>query len=246
MNSDFNGNIEVAYKALEKRLQKDREEAISFLDTRPRLKRNFERSLNRLVFVNHLEDRPMIDPRKDLAGRVPISLGNGYIAKFVPTEELANVFFYHFVGSTLDNRFEEDNVRVLKECGFTKENGFFVPKHKVIGVSIEKGVLKVDKKGYGWVIAEDVSEGGLYKVTDVMPHHFVMLDNCDEFRAAYERNLRKLLEAYNDPRIDPSVYRHETPIDPILTLSRMLLAKVSNKRGEIIVGDLNNIRFDKK
>ncbi|MFC1682521.1 hypothetical protein ACFL0X_02805 [Nanoarchaeota archaeon] len=246
MNPDFHENIGSAYNALEHRLQKDRADAIGFLDARPHKKRDYEPMFNSIIFVNPPEGHLPIDPRKHLAGRVPVNLGNGYLAKFVPAEDLSNVFFYHLAGDCPDNRFEEDSVRVLRDYGFTEENGFFVPEHKVVGVSIVDGVPKVDEKRYGWVIVEDVSEGGLYEVTDVMPHHFEMLDNGREFGVAYGRNLRKLLELYNDPTIAPSVYRHGTPKNPVQTLSKMLLTKVRDNKGEIVVGDLNNVRFDRK
>ena len=244
MNSDFYENLGSAYKALEEKLQIDREGAMLFLDAHPDTRKKFEPLLDLIFFVSPPKGHS-INSREHLAGRIPVNLGNGYLGKFFPEGELSNLFFYNLVGNSLDNRFEEQNMGVLRDHGFTEENGFFVPEHKIVGISIQDRIPKVDQNGHGWAIVEDVSQGGVYEVIDIMPHHFVMLDNRVEFYEAYKRNIWKLFELYNDPTINPSVYRHGTPKNPVETLSKMLLAKVKDNKGEIIVGDLNNVRFDK-
>ena len=117
----------------------------------------------------------------------------------------------------------------------------------MIGLCFDKrGEISVDKTSYGIVIAEDVSENGSYQVTDVMAHHFICLKNSSELLQTYKTHIERLLEIYNDPRIKPSIHRHGKPEDPMPALSRMLLIRIKDNTGELVIGDLDNIVFDKK
>lgn len=246
MTFDFYGNLDKAYQALEERLKKDRLCALTQIKGKmPKV--DYELVRKFLVIVCPPKGHGPIDPRTDLAGRVALNLGNGYIAKFEPTEEMNGSFFtLASQKGCRDNSFEEENVRVLREKGFTQENGLYVPEHKVIGVSIVKNEVKLDTSGYGWVITEDISEGGLYTVGDVQPYHLVLLNNRQEFTEIYTRGLEMLGQLIQDPRFNPTVYRHGRPKNPIPALSKMLLSKVKDNVGKIVVGDLNNIRFDRR
>ena len=81
----------------------------------------------------------------------------------MPVSELGSRFFYNLPGNILHNGYEEHNVTVLREHGFT------VPEHQVFGVVLEEGVVKVNLGKEGWTITEDLSEGGVYQVSDIMP-----------------------------------------------------------------------------
>ena len=243
MTNAFLEGIGTAYTVLEARLKSDREEALEFFQKAPSKRPEF--GIDYTHFVKPPKGHGFILPRRHLDGRVPISLGNGYLAKFLPEDQIAAIYFTLIENNVVDNRFEEENVRILREAGFTEEEGFLVPDHKVMHVKLEDGVPKVNEELYGWVIVTDLTEDGQYEVTDVMPHHFVTLDNRQEFLEAYERNLKKLQELYVDPRFDVTVYRHASPKNPSLPLSRMLLARVKDNKGEVAIGDLNNLVFDR-
>ena len=244
MVSKFEANIREAYRALEERLGEDREWALDYFERRPR--KIPRTGLDDTLFIRPPGDHGPIVERRDLNGRVALPLSEGYLAKFFPESQLDSVLFILSPGNVLDNSFEEENVRVLKEHGFIEEDGFYVPEHKVVHVDLEEDDARINDRLYGWVITEDLSEGGSCQVTDVLPHYFVSLDNRAEFFERYEANLRKLREVYDSPNLSPSVYRHASPKDPNLALSKMLLAKVKDNKGEIIVGDLNNVCFDRK
>ena len=82
MNPQFTENIGSAYRALENRLDADREEVQNRLDgSWSHKKERYESLLDCHIF---LKSTHFIDPRTDLASRIPIILGEGYLAKMPP------------------------------------------------------------------------------------------------------------------------------------------------------------------
>ena len=208
-----------------------------------------------LEFEEHGGKRS-INPRTDYAQRVCIPLGGGYVAKSpLPCPETIMRNWYIFNSDIIssctgrDGRVisvDEETYAVLHQNGFSVANGFLMPKPVEVGVGLDSsGKLNVKPRGYGWIIQEDMSCGGEYEVTDILPHHFVTLENRADFFASYRRHLEALL-AFSDT-CEISVRRHPSSLnDYTLALSKMLLARVKENRGEIFIGDFNNLVFDEK
>ena len=147
--------------------------------------------------------------------------------------------------SRLQAKQEETNVELLREYGFTKQNGFLVPDHKIVGLRIENNQIKIDPKGIGLTIADDLSGNGTYLVSDISEVLIDDLDNAEEFTTNYQRHIEALLSFYHHPEIIGSINRHSPPENPLNSIKRMLLARVKDKVGEIAIGDLDNIFFEK-
>ncbi len=177
--------------------------------------------------------------------RATLKLGEGYVVKLRPQRGRGLDYIdLNPSMSRVQAIQEETNVRTLMNNGFTKENGFYVPYHKVIGINIVDGLIKVDESGFGLTISEDVSEDGKYLVTDINPLFFYNLDNRDEFLSDYRRHIDALLDLYHNPRINATINRHWKPSNPSEPISRMLLGKIQDKKGKIVIGDLDNILFE--
>ena len=116
MNTFFE-NIETAYKALEDRLNKDREEAKLYISSLKECSREVEflGIANGIIFLQQLGNKALINPRKDLAGRTIIKLNEGYIAKVRFSDQL-NSQFYVSMGDFSQNDFEEKNVSLLRQA----------------------------------------------------------------------------------------------------------------------------------
>ena len=177
--------------------------------------------------------------------RVCLCLDNGYAAKVLV---FGREKFYYSVSNPFMSQFqahqEEINAETLRFFGFTKENGFYVPDHKVVGWQLNSGIVKINPKGIGIAITEDLTENGMYQVTDIRPLDFYLLSNREEFAAEYHRHLEGLLDLYRNPCVFATINRHGRPDNPIEPISRMLLKRVKDGKGEIVIGDLDNIMFE--
>src|SRR3989338_4450602 len=90
--------------------------------------------------------------------RSTLNLGNGYVVKIIPQRDRRLDYIdLILIVSESQARQEETNVRTLRNNGFIKENGFYIPDHKVIGVKIIDGKIKVDEMGFGLTLCEDAS-----------------------------------------------------------------------------------------
>jgi len=179
--------------------------------------------------------------------RTTYSLGDGLAIKVLPQGNKKYAFInVRFGRSCQQGKQEEDNVRVLRKYGFTEENGFVVPDHRVVGIKIEDDKVKVDPMGIGITIVPDLSENGLYQVCDVDEELVESLVNQEEFSASYERHMAALLNLYHNPAIFSTINRHGIPKDPTEPISRMLLAVVKDNVGKVVIGDLDNIVFDEQ
>lgn len=189
--------------------------------------------------------------KKSLVGEVPvnsrvaISLGNGYIMKVRPWRG-RNFDYTHFEpNQNLTQKYiEEDNVKTLRKYGFTTENGFLVPEHKVIGIHLVDGRIKVNTEGYGVTITEDLSDGGNYEVVDFRPQLLIELQNGDALRTDYQRHIQTLFDLYNHPKIKATDNRHGQPDNPKESIDRMLMVMVKEGIGKLAVADLDNLVFD--
>ena len=243
MDDQFLKNMDSAYKALEDILNQSKSEVDRILGNNQRdfIQNKF------LILEKYI-------PAVDSDHRVPLSLTQGYLVKMT-----INIGYYtinngktpiRFFTRDYDKigmeRFQEANVQLLLNRGFTKENGFYVPLHKVVGVKIVDGKAQVDPQGDGWTITEDISEGGTYHISDIAPYHFATLNNRQAFTESYWRHITKLLELCDDPSLDIDIYRHGRPKNLIEPISKMLLLKERDNVGEIIIGDLNNLEFKVK
>jgi hypothetical protein len=180
--------------------------------------------------------------------RVPIFLNDGHIAKVSVDGVimgLDKVFYTLQPENILHHKFEEENVKVLRESGFTKEHDFIVPEHKVFGVVLDGEKVRVVPDGDGWVLADDMSVGG-YVVRDIEPHHFSSLAFRDKFLHDYRKHMDKLTTFHVTQHVDITVQRHGRPEDYSQALSRTLLVRIKNNIGEIIIGDLDNLEFVRK
>ncbi len=177
--------------------------------------------------------------------RTTINLNNGYVIKVRPerNKELDYIDLITMQSEVAAFQ-EETNVITLRNNGFTKENGFYIPNHKVIGLKNIEGVIKIDREGSGLTICEDASENGKYLIRDIEPILFYQLDNKEEFLYEYQRHLNALLQLYHNPQINATIRRHGKPDNPIEPISKMLLSKVKDNKGQIIIGDLDNIMFE--
>ncbi|MBI2572365.1 hypothetical protein HYV86_00740 [Candidatus Woesearchaeota archaeon] len=184
--------------------------------------------------------------------RAIVFLDDGYAVKMRPRGQIDGRFHTVFCSP---NQFrltkpdhvgfqEETNAGLLKKYGFTLENGFYLPEHRVIGLEINDGKIQVNENGVGFSITDDISEEGKYEVSDVKPYFFLGLDNGKELFESYEKHVNALLDFYRKPNIASSINRHGSVINPIRPLSRMLLVRTYQNRGEIFIGDLDNILFE--
>ena len=175
-------------------------------------------------------------------------IDNGYLVKIFPVGGPYTVGKnYFFASCPLDvlsvvDKSEENNIQLLREFGFTKEKGFYIPEHKVVGIDLIDGKAKVNPDGSGWTITEDLSNGGEYSVTDVSPYHFAVLNNRSDFTASYIRHIQELLAFCRNPKIKVDNNSHTIHNLPE-TLSRFLFTKQKNNLGEIVIGDLDNLQF---
>ncbi len=186
--------------------------------------------------------------------RVVVYLPDGYAVKMRPKGQLDGKFHCIFCSP---NEFrikkpdhvgfqEEGNSELLKRYGFSSEHGFYLPKHKVIGLEIEDNLVKVNPSGVGFSITDDISEDGKYEVTDVKSYFFLGLDNKVELFESYKGHVAALLDFYHNPHISSSIKRHGNVLNPIQPLSRMLLVRTFDNKGEIVIADLDNILFEEK
>jgi len=143
-------------------------------------------------------------------------------------------------------RFEESNVDVLDNYGFTREKGFIVPRHKVVGIKSKDGEIYVDRNGKGLTISEDVSEDGKYNIGDIEPLHFGTLSNRLDFAESYRIHMDGLLELCSDSSVTPKIHDHsdpEIPDDPKRPISKMPLLRQRDNIGKIVIGDLDHLEF---
>lgn len=185
------------------------------------------------------------------AKRAVVRIGKGHLAKVVVRNRVTNLRLDHpcygiLPRTIIPNRFEERNVKVLRSRGFTRENGFFVPEHKVVGVHLVDGAAKVDSDGEGWVIVEDASENGAYNVSDIEPYHFAILDNRAEVFESYIYHVNELLSLCRDTSLKVGFHKHGRAEEPVEPLSRMLLLKERDGMGDIVIGDLDILEFAEK
>ncbi len=240
MSTHFQENLDFAYRSLESRL----DEGQRIIATNPEVGS---------CFPGRLWIKYPIFPQPEGARKLLVPLGSGYLLKVYADETILS-FRYENVHTPLksmdtvflsydDNSFQETNAQVLANHGSTEENGFRIPDHKVVGVNVIEGKTKVVPNGHGWTIVEDMSEDGKYPLVDIQPYHFFSLENRHEFTESYMEHLSKLLEVYNHPSIDANVTRHGRPNNPYGPLSRMLLLKIKDGIGQIIIGDLDNVEL---
>lgn len=239
VESEFHRNLEKAYVGIEKELNlyRDRypkKDILSYLD---------QEGASVLELPESWSPGPLAEHR--YFSRVVIPVGEGYVVKIRP---LVTKSFCYFVLLPIQNRnqryIEEESVGVLRKQGFTHEDGFWVPEHKVVGVSLVEGRIKVDPEGYGLTISEDLTENQQYEVVEILPELFPTLENEDSFRSDYQRHIAALTELYANPNIRPTINRHTAPTNPLRAIERMLLARVREDVGEIVIGDLDNLIFD--
>ena len=258
MANPFHQNIGYAYRALEETLDRAKQEVLD---------RYYEGTFGPNIrptppdgvdIGQYIKDWLFIFPgafdsvheeRLGLKGRIPIRIGGGYVVKIALEHSFPNSYgnlFYRHRTNFFGRKHEESNVRFLLEHGFTKENGFTVPDHKVVGVKLEDGKAKVDPNGNGWTITEDASENGTYNVNDIMPYHFAVLRNRYQFAEQYFRHMKLFLELCHDEKVDIYFHRHGKPDNPIPAISAMLLLKEKDGNGRVIIGDLDNLEFKVK
>jgi|SRR3989344_3415866 len=244
MADQFNANLERAYRLLEDRFNSYRTpENLEFC----RRKSDYwdDELLTPIPVAQSFDGNPN--------QRITINLSNGYVIKTKPRGQIGGRTFHYVVCNPNDLRTEdrnqpdfqeEKNATILRQTGFTKERGFYVPDHRVIGLTIENGKIRVNPNGIDFTLAEDVSEDGTYKLDDVKPYHFVTLDNAGDFLDDYKRHIDALLGLYHNPKIRATIKRHGRPSNPVEPISRMLLARTKDNVGEIVIGDLDNILFE--
>ena len=214
-----------------------------FTSFRKRYDHHFQRNETPIIVSNEWRSHPASG--RSGGPRAVLSLGNGYVVKVTPYLGVNYIKVkLKPMMSKAQGTQEETNVRTLRSYGFTEERGFLVPDHKVVGLSVEENQVKVDVDGIGVTIADDISEGGLYSIVDIHPSFFYSLDNKEEFLENYKRHIDALLELYHNPKIHATVNRHGKPDNPLESISRMLLAKIKDQKGEIVIGDLDNILFE--
>lgn len=236
----FYQNLPQVYKTIEDKFNGWREE---FVTLNPDLKESIYRSFSTVIKFTGQER--VIHGQNNQASRTTINIGNGYLLKFWADFCKGGIFAHSKGISVTSAHIEEDNEYLLRKYGFTRENGFWVPKHRVIGLSLEDNKVKVNPAGKGFTITEDASENGAYQVKDIVPEMFQQLQNGKEFEQSYQRHMFWLGWLYHHPEIHVSIRRHGTPENPRKAISRMLLARIKDNTGEIFIGDLDNLVFDK-
>jgi hypothetical protein len=181
-------------------------------------------------------------------------IDNGYVVKFSPSDSglrtLCNGDYpdsVSFVFASISGRaveeipgLEEKNVGVLRELGFTKENGFYVPEHVSFGIMRILGGLAVNPQGNGWTITEDLSCGGEYVVSEVFPYFFAQFKNRKEFTESYRRHVDKLVELCQTGKMKITTCGHHPTMDLWAAADSMLLTRQKDNIGEIAIGDLNH------
>ena len=191
----------------------------------------------------------------DKTGRVVLPLGEGYACKASIAQTLTENLFclatYSLGRRGSDHAGasyfrEERNQEIFRKYGLTLQNGFYVPEHRVVGLKVENGLVRIDPEGTGVTITEDLTEGGLYVIRDVQARDFWALQNAAAFLEEYKRHMDALDALYKNPNIDASVNRHGASADPTLSLSRMLLIRIDSNIGSLVLGDLDNIAFEEK
>lgn len=179
--------------------------------------------------------------------RAVINVGEGYVFKTNPSSGKIYEYVHleGLVGNSDLHFLDEMNMRFLWRCGLTRKNGFVIPYHKTIGLKRdEENLVTVNPKGHGHLIVEDMSDDGKYDVTDIVPWHFVGLNNAKEFYESYQKHMRLLVSLAENPSVDINHNRHGSPDNLFESFNRMLLARIKDNRGEIIIGDLDNLVFD--
>jgi hypothetical protein len=177
--------------------------------------------------------------------RIALPLDNGLVAKVVAQRGPDFVFIY--VTPQFPRQYslrEETNMHTFRTHGFTRDNGFIVPWHKVVGLKINRGRVQVDPDSVGITIAEDISISGQYEVSDIFPSDFYRLANRDSFSRDYVRHMDALARLQARPDIKTTYYRHYDERDHAYAMSRMLLKRVKQNTGEIILGDLDCVLFE--
>jgi hypothetical protein len=179
------------------------------------------------------------------SSRVILPLGDGLLIKFKPYYHEGVTYAQINCGVALEeDLLEEHNGKLLREFGINEQNGFKVIDNKVVGLRLEVSLVQMNPSNKGFTITEDLTEGSKYRVDDIVPTDFFELTNRRQFLNEYQRHLSALLSLYHDPRIVATVNRHGTNDKPLEAISRMLLKKVRNNIGEIVIGDLDNIVFE--
>lgn len=202
-----------------------------------------------------LEDDTLLlgeDPKWTLLGeeesksRQVFPLCEGYILKVrtFPRDGFSICFPQPAINE-LSAFIESNNVWVLRKYGgFTKNNHFWVPEHKVVGVNVKGESVKINTCGYGFTIAEDISEGGAHTVHDSFSFDFNSITNKEAVQADYQRHIDALVAFCERPDIHVSEHRHGGYDNLLPPIKRMLFIRTKNDRGEVVLGDLDNIVFD--
>ncbi len=177
--------------------------------------------------------------------RIAINLNNGYVMKVRPCQ--GDNFYYtpfRFIQNRNQDNMEEDNVRTLRKYGFTTENGYLVPEHKVVGIHLDNDVIKVDTNGFGVTITEDLSDVGNCDVVEFEPQLLTTLQNGETLSANYQRHIQALFDLYNNPKIIATINRHAEPWDIKSSIDKMLLVVIKEDKGKLAIADLDNLIFD--
>ncbi len=251
MQSTFYEGLDAAYLRLETLLNSFRTAEI---DQRVRVY-NAGKPLKSLVTPIDATTFPIKLSSSDKTGRVVLPLGEGYACKAPIAQTLTENLFclatYSLGRRGSDHASasyfrEERNQEIFRKYGLTLQNGFYVPEHRVVGLQVENGLVRIDPEGTGVTITEDLTEGGLYVIRDVQARDFWALQNAAAFLEEYKRHMDVLNALYKNPHIDASVNRHGASADPTLSLSRMLLIRIDGNIGSLVLGDLDNIAFEEK
>ena len=238
-NPEFYKNLSWAYEEIERKF------------TGYRSEKRF--SEWRKLCETHSSDLPSVvtaiqimDSQYQKGSRVVVPLGKGLAVKVNITKTRGGFYITSLdKDKNFDMHFVEEEMQFrLRNYGFTRKNGFYIPEHKIIGLKIEEDRIKVIPNGHGATIVEDMTEDGKYEVRDIREEDFWNLINREEFAKQYKRNLDALVSMINNPKIKTTIPRHGSIKECPEYLTRMLLAKIKDNVGEIFIGDLDNVCFD--
>ncbi len=188
--------------------------------------------------------------------RVSFKYGEHYLAKVrgaLGFDSLLKQFFFQPVrversGSDLTS-FEEESV-----CSILKSelsNGdFHILDHVATGIIVKNNAVVIDKSAGNCVITSDESCGG-YIVRELEPYDLLhsQLDNAEELRVSYQKHLNAFVSflrgSYHDYNI--SIMRNARPSQNELhAMLKMILLKKKDKRGELFIGDLDNLLIERR